>query len=183
MDSSTAITSGYVKVSNFTKGTNLTVSIQSTGEYTADLANLSSGWDSSDIIYLKAYTLNKIGEARLKIAATDTLWDADIYLREGKERDEVTYVLHAASVQVGSTARTINFIEVNTDVQKLSITAAANTPINHQFPAGIRFSGGIRIIRAASGTNKNTTSAGTALGDLNNDSKNIVVSLSGYPNG
>jgi len=174
VDGSTVVTSGSVYIENFTKGTQMSVDIQSDGSYSADLDNLPSGWSAGDVIYVYVKKYYKHAVVRAIIGDSDTSWSLDIYLKTGPIH-EASCKLKKILASCGSAA-TINFVDKANDFLVTAVNVAANGTVTADLGEGMYCEGGLRILIAGQGTTIQNQAAGVAnaIGDNSNNAANVV---------
>lgn len=173
-DGSTKLTSGDVLIENSTKGTRVVASINGVGEYTQDLANLSSGYDIGDVICLTVALAFKSGEIYYKTQAGDTVLAADIYLKNS-DSAKITCRLYAVSFS-SDAARSLHLLDRanNTVRVRVNVAADATTTVNFGND-GVYFDGGIRQIITATTVDMTAPGAGTQRGDTATNVGNSVT--------
>ena len=124
IDESTALSSAELYAYNITKNTSISYVVVN-GEYTVNLANLSSGWDANDEIRVEVITDDgRVGFFVRTIVAGDTVWDVNIYVQYISSMNSIIqehgeYVtVKSTSVSTDSTGHTT---EIYTSYEVLGI--------------------------------------------------------------
>ncbi len=179
-----------VTLENATNHETISVVTNSSGQYVIDGANLTSGVSTGDILFASVVYSgkNQYGEVMAKVAASDSVWEQNIYMRNGD-----LYRSHGSSYSVQSidcsnytgTAYTLWLLDRTQVVGlpyrvKLVRNVAANgdsQPIEGYSP--MRFDGGVRLIQCATTPTNNpnnlTSGVSSAIGDTSQEK--VVVTI------
>jgi len=189
VDGSTAVASANVYVWSFTNDETVSCTTNSSGEYSLDLANMSTQWASGDVLYIYAKVSGKSAMARAVIGNTDAYWEVNLYCRSGDNTIDdsdlgVKQKMRLISLSYTSAgAGTVSIVEKKSDIQMSSLNVSANgTTTDFYGKPGLLASNGFWVLKATQGTFKNSQTVGTAnaIGDTtSNKQVQITYSIAG----
>jgi len=191
VDGSTVVEGAIVGAFNFTKGEWLDYSkkctTNSSGEYTIDLANLTTQVANGDVIYVYVTYNNKSANARAILTTANITagsWDLNLYLRWGNlkinEYGAKTIDVEGINsfVASGTAAKTISIVGVTNDNLLIPINVAQHGTTSARIGKPSLYArGGYWILYGAQGTFVTGQSTGTAnaIGDTADNKGNLIT--------
>lgn len=158
-DNTTAVNGAKVVAYNSTSGEATATTSNSSGEYIVDLANLTSGYDSGDVIYLSAFTGRRSVDYRTTTTAGDDVGGSeskDLYLMWGQTHavninssnafhSVMNTRLLSGIVTAGAANIGVVFYDIKNDVEVLHVKALANASQEFDFGRPKYFEGLARV--------------------------------------
>ena len=171
LDGTTLLTSGIVYAWNKNNDERTSSSINASGEYSLDLANLTSGYDTGDVIYLYVMDSEKNAVIRAELDSGDDSWTQDLYMKTGELSLHECKINSVIVSNNSGGAISVSFVERTDEITKILINVDDNgtqsASMDERIGGGFRFNTGFFPIITSQGTNIYNQSAGVdnAIGD------------------
>ncbi|MBW6469624.1 MAG: hypothetical protein K0A90_00200 [Methanosarcinaceae archaeon] len=145
IDTSTVKASATVIAYNQRTTETVTVTTNSSGEYSLDLANLSSGYNSGDVIFISAYFGNESIDYRTTTSASDTVGGSEtknLYLMFGPSHAYFdTKLLSGIVTNAAAAVGYMKFYDRTNDLEIMDIRVVASSSVPFNFVIPIKVQG------------------------------------------
>lgn len=183
-ETATALASTIVYAYNQTNNEYTSSTTNSSGEFTLDLANMSTQWVVGDRIWVYSVKEGNNAVMTAKITTGDSFWENDLYMKNGELLIDVSSNSVKQSWSVVSaiasctSAKSVVFVEKKSGQQRFLLNVAANSTTSVHFgKAGIPMQDGFWVLPMTQGQNLNNQSSGVSnsRGDIATNITNIIA--------
>jgi len=150
-DGSTALANAQVLIRDITIGEQISTTTDSNGDFSLDLSTLSSAYSNGDKLQILVQTARKAAWRRTTVdtgVGMENLGDIVMHPEVFQYGPGNSVRMYSYSISNQSaTTYYVKFYDVDNDDVVLTVQVPANNTITHYFGVGLRFEGGICVIR------------------------------------
>jgi len=143
-DNSTVVELATVLAYNQTNNESLSVTTNSSGEYSLDLANYDTDWTAGDVIFISAFIGQKSVDYRTTVSGTYE--EKDLYLMNGASHAYFDAELLSGLISnTADAVGNVKFYDRTNDLEIMDVRVLATTSVPFNFAVPIKVQGLCRV--------------------------------------